>query len=103
MVFALSEDERSARGRKKTSHPLLSQTLGKSLRAMARQHSGLVHQPTSLVGTSNTGVVPPESEVRGQRSEVRNLCRCEAAEGSGKLDPRRRHTRYLVFIVALGL
>ncbi len=44
--------------------------LGKGLRAMARKHSGLVHQPANLVGTSNTGLVP---EI-GNRSEDENLC-----------------------------
>ena len=43
-------------------------TLGKSLRAMAGEYSGLVHQPASLVGASHTGVVS-EAEIGGQRSE----------------------------------
>ena len=35
--------------------------LGKGLRAMAGEHSRLVHQPSGLVGTPHTGVVPQEN------------------------------------------
>ena len=40
--------------------------LGKSLRAMAGEHSGLVHQPPDLVGPSDTGVVSKDRN-RGTR------------------------------------
>src|SRR5205823_13190422 len=76
MVPALSENERSTRGRKKASHLFLSQALGKSLRAMAREHSGLVHQPAGLVGTPDTGLVP---KIENRKSKIQNrqerLCR----------------------------
>src|ERR1017187_2231166 len=58
MVFALSENGGSARGGARSSHPVLSGALGKSLRAMAREHPGLVYQPPGLVGASHPGVVP---------------------------------------------
>ena len=49
--------------------------LGESLRAMAGEHSGLVHQPPGLVGPSHPGVVSQsEARIRGQKSEFRNLC-----------------------------
>ena len=45
--------------------------LGKSLRAVAGEHSGLVHQPPGLVGTSDSGVVPEaKSEIRNPKSEI---------------------------------
>ena len=47
--------------------------LGESLRAMAREHSGLVHQPPDLVGASDTGVVPKSetgTETRSARLDV---------------------------------
>src|SRR5205085_8402235 len=91
MVFALSKNKRSARGRKKTSHPFLSPALGKSLRAMAREHSGLVHQPAGLVGASHSGVV---SQWRNQDSN--RIARRGLATG-------RRYARHLVFVVAVGL
>src|SRR5438045_1947066 len=109
MVPALSEDERSARGGARSSGPLFSPALGKGLRAMAREHPGLVHQPPDLVGAPDTGVVPESevggrrSEVRGRRSEVGDLCRAEGAAGSGELDSGSGYARYLVFVVALGL
>ena len=62
MVLALSENERSARRGARSSYSFLSPALGKSLRAMAREHSGLVHQPPGLVGASDTGLVS-EAEV----------------------------------------
>ena len=41
---------------------------------MAGKHSGLVHQPPGLVGTSDTGVVPERNRRRTSgRSEVRDL------------------------------
>src|SRR5207237_5774103 len=104
MVFALSEDERSARGRRRASHSLLPEALGESLRAMAREHSGLVHQPTSLVGTSNPGVV---SKIENRKSKIQNrqerLYRPQAAARCSKLETRRRHPPHLVFIVDVGL
>src|SRR5205807_2392264 len=103
MVFEISENQRNAGGGEATPDPLLSAALGKSLRAVDQEHSGLVHQPAGLVGTSDSGMVPPESEVRGQRSEVRNLCWIEAAEGPGELGSGQRHPRHLVFVMALGL
>src|SRR5438874_13259419 len=71
MVSAVSEDERSACRRARTLDSVLSGALGKSLRAMAGEHSGLVHQPAGVVGAPHTGMVC-EREVRGRRSEVRN-------------------------------
>src|ERR1051326_6668923 len=102
MVFALSKNQRSARGREATSDSFLAEALGESLRAVDQEYSGLVHQPAGLVGPSHSGVVS-EAEVRSQKSEVRHLCRHQTAKGSGKLDSRRRHARHLVFIVALGV
>src|SRR2546423_11976375 len=102
MVSALSKDEGSARGRARTLDSVLSGALGKSLRAMAGEHSGLVHQPASLVGASNTGVVSA-AEVRGQRSEGRDLRRHRAARRPGELDARSGHARYLVFVVVVGV
>ena len=64
MVSALSEDEGSARGRARSSHPFLSGALGKSLRAMAGEHSGLVHQPAGLVGTPHSGLVLAKPRIR---------------------------------------
>src|ERR1700720_4003599 len=98
MVSALSKDEGSARCRAGSSDSFLSRALGKGLRTMAREHSGLVDQPPGLVGTSDTGLVS-KSEVR----EIRNLCRHRAATEFGELDPRSRYARYLVFVLALGL
>src|SRR5712675_1028022 len=66
----------------RTFDSVLSGTLGKSLRAMAGEYSGLVHQPASLVGASHTGVVS-EAEIGGQRSGVRNLCWDRASGRSG--------------------
>ena len=64
MVFALSENEGSARRGARPSDSVLSPALGKGLRAMAGEHSGLVHQPPDLVGPSDSGVVSkPESEI----------------------------------------
>src|SRR5260370_237865 len=116
MVLALPENEGSTSGRKKTSHPFLSQALGKSLRAMVGEHSGLVHQPPGLVGTSDSSVVPESENCRGgcvgrEPKESsrhgchyrRNLRRYRAAEGSAELATGRRHTRYLVFILDVGL
>ncbi len=56
MVPALSENRGSACRGARSSHPLLSRALGKGLRAMAGEHSGLVHQPAGLVGPSHSGV-----------------------------------------------
>src|SRR5712692_6937165 len=103
MVPALSENKRSARGRKKTSHPLLSRALGKSLRAMAREHSGLVHQPPGLVGTSDSGLVFETGNRKAESGEQKYLCRHRTTARSGQLDARSRHARHLVFVVALGL
>src|SRR5438309_1700702 len=91
MVFALSEDERSARGRKKASHSLLPEALGESLCAMAREYSGLVHQPPGLVGTSHTSVVPQWRNQSSNRIAGR------------RLETRRRYARHLVLVVAVGL
>src|SRR5438132_1203730 len=116
MVSALSKDGGGARGSARSSDSFLSRALGKSLRTMAGKHSGLVYQPSDLVGTSDTGLVP-KTEIRGQppaqrglrpggRSEVRcfrNLCRHRAATESGELGPGFRHPRHLVFVLALGL
>src|SRR5882762_1473756 len=85
MVFEISENERSALGGEDTPNSHLPEALGESLRAVDQEHSGLVHQPPGLVGASHSGVVP-ESEDRGQRTEVRDLCRLGAAEGRGELD-----------------
>src|SRR2546423_3384133 len=109
MVFKISQNQRSARDGETTPHSLLSEALGKSLRAVDQKHSGLVHQPPGLVGPPNSGVVPSESEVGGQKcqsgsdSEVRNLCWARAAERPRKLGAGRRHFRHLVLFVALGL
>ena len=70
--LALSENEGSARRRARSSHPLLSRALGKGLRAMAGEHSGLVHQPAGLVGTPDTGVV---SEISNSKFQIPNLRR----------------------------
>src|SRR5438045_1999473 len=102
MVFALPENEGSARRGARPSHPLLSRALGESLRPMAGKHSGLVHQPPGLVGASHTSMVP-ETEVTGQRSKVRDLRRHRFTAGFRKLDSRPGHTRHLVFIMAVGL
>ena len=69
MVPALSENKRSAGCRARSSDPLLSSALGKSLRAMAGEHSGLVHQPPDLVGPSDTGLVP---EIANPKSKSQN-------------------------------
>src|SRR6185503_4881889 len=69
MVPALPENKRSAGSRPRSPHSFLSSALGKSLRAVAREHSRLVHQPTGLVGTPDTGVVP-QGEIRNPKSEI---------------------------------
>src|SRR5438045_990085 len=91
MVSEISENEGGARGGQEASHPFLSPALGKSLRAMAREHSGLVHQPAGLVGASHSGVV---SQWRNQDSN--RIARRGLATG-------RRYARHLVFVVAVGL
>ena len=58
MVSALSENRGSARRGARASHPLFSRALGEGLRAVAGEHSGLVHQPAGLVGPSDSGLVP---------------------------------------------
>src|SRR5713101_6425981 len=116
MVFALPENEGSARRRAQPSRPLLSCALGKSLRAMAGEHSGLVHQPPGVVGTPDTGVVPEIKIGRGKRvaCETRECSRygclyrreghsCADRVAGRRLDARSRHARYLVFIVAVGV
>src|SRR5439155_20771637 len=101
MVFALSENEGGARRGARSSYPLLSDALGKSLRPMAGKHSGLVHQPPGLVGPSNTGRVP-KSEVRSRRQEVRrNQCGAKPSEGQRKRNAESRKLRYL-FPVRVG-
>src|SRR3954452_10868709 len=102
MVFALPENEGSARCGARASDSVLSPALGKGLRAMAGKHSGLVHQPPDLVGAPDTGMVP-QAEVRGRRSEVGGLCRIRAAGGRGELGTGPGHARYLVLVLALGL
>src|SRR5205807_2162724 len=57
VVSAVSKDEGSARGGARAFDPIFPGALGKSLRAMAGEHSGLVHQPAGLVGASHTCVV----------------------------------------------
>ena len=101
MVFALSENEGSARGGARSSDPFLSRALGKGLRAMAREHSGLVHQPPGLVGPSDSGVVSEtEAESKPESDEIYvGLSRPVMRE----LDAGSGHARYLVFLVALGL
>ena len=64
--------EGSARGRARSFDPLLSRALGKGLRAMAGEHSGLVHQPPDLVGPSHSGLVSKKSE-----TQQSHLCRIE--------------------------
>src|SRR5216110_2387916 len=102
MVPALSKNQRSTRRRARSSDPLLSRALGKSLRPMAGEHSRLVHQPAGVVGTSHPGLVP-EAKIRNPKSEIRNLCWRRAAARSRELGPRSRYARYMVFIVAMGL
>ena len=73
MVSALSENEGSARRGARSSDSFLSRALGKGLRAMAREHSGLVHQPAGLVGPSHSGVVPETGDRRARRPESEDI------------------------------
>src|SRR5436309_16133074 len=100
MVSAVSEDGRSARGRARTLDSVQSGALGKSLRAMAGEHSGLVHQPAGVVGASHTGLVP---EIPNFRSQISDLRRHRAAGRGRELAAGCRHARYLVLVLALGL
>src|SRR5882762_10241553 len=104
MVSALPKNERSARTGARPSYPVLSRALGKSLRAMAGEHPRLVHQPPGVVGTPRTGVVP---EIPNPKSQIPNrwgcLCRHQSTDRSGKLGPRSRHSRHMVFVVAMGV
>src|SRR5689334_18699317 len=91
MVFAISQDEGSARRGARSPDSLLPASLGESLRAMAGKHSRLVHQPADLVGSPDPGVVSGRRNRRPTR-----ISRLGLAAGP-------RHARYLVLVVALGL
>src|SRR4030095_13054287 len=67
MVPAISKNKRGAGRGARSPDPLLSAALGESLRAMAGEHSRLVHQPAGLVGASDTGLVPEIPNCRGRR------------------------------------
>src|SRR5206468_2568777 len=73
MVFALPENAGSARRRARPSHPLLPSALGKSLRAMAGEHSGLVHQSPGMVGTPDTGVYRRSQNPSSKSQTVENI------------------------------
>src|ERR1051326_1908564 len=90
MVFALSENEGSARRRSRTSDPFLSPALGKSLRPMAREYSGLVHQAPGVVGTSHARLV---CEIPNPKFQISNSCRPRAALRSGELGSGGGHAR----------
>src|ERR1043166_783336 len=79
MVFALPEDDGSARGRARSFDSILSRALGESLRAMDREHSGLVHQPSDLVGPSYSRLVPETQERGRETGERRDVVREGAA------------------------
>src|SRR3954463_9271708 len=100
MVFALPENAGGARRGARSPDPVLSPALGESLCAMAGEHSGLVHQPPDLVGTSHTGVVP---EIPSSKSQIpkrrEHLRRRRDAAGSGELAAGSRHARYLVLVL----
>ena len=49
-------------------HEVLSRALGESLRPLADQHPGLVHQPPALVGASDSGVVSQDALDRNAMS-----------------------------------
>src|ERR1700746_1680138 len=104
MVFAVSENERSTHRGARTSHSLLSRALGKSLFPMAREHPRLVHQPSGLVGSPNTGLVPENSKPGCQNTKIWGyLGRHRSTERFGELDARWGYARHLVLIVALGI
>src|SRR6266853_295163 len=103
MVPALSENKRSARGRKKTSHPFLSEALGKSLRAMAGKHSGLVHQPPGLVGTSDTSLVSENGNRKTETGNGKHLRRHRTARRFRELGARSGHARHVVLVLVVGV
>ena len=61
-------------------------TLGKGLRAMAGEHSGLVHQPAGLVGASHTGVVSQKQRSEMQQIRSQKFMSHRASGRSGELD-----------------
>src|SRR5690242_19316699 len=101
MVFALPENEGSARGGARSFDPLLPRALGKSLRPMAGEHSGLVHQPPGLVGTPNPGLVPASGKRKPETGKQRGS-RPDRITGP-RMETGRGHARHMVFVVAMGV
>src|SRR5687767_11717939 len=75
--------------------------LGRRLRPLAREYSGLEHLAAALVGTSHTGLV-----LQGLRSAVRHAREPDGSRGVSAMrwrrETRRRRPGHLVLIVALA-
>ena len=74
--------------------------LGRGLPTLAGEHSGLVHQPSALVGPSHSGLV---SEARTRNRWQSHPCRHRAAIRRGELGAGPRRARHLVFELALAV
>src|SRR5215212_2650166 len=101
MVPALSKNKRGVGRGARSPDPILSAALGESLCAMAGEHSRLVHQPPGGVGTSDSCLVQRIQTCRGRYGE-RQYSRPDRIAGR-RMGPTSRHTRYLVFLLVMGL
>src|SRR5690625_6418990 len=100
MVFKISCRGGGEAGGARSADSVSSGALGESLSALARQHPGLVHQPSALVGASDSGLV---SKRFGSFEVGKLACFAGTACRFGKLGTGRGCSRYMGLLVALSV
>ena len=98
--FSNTRGWRKQRRRLRTVMSNSSREMGKDRLALARKHSGLVHQQATLVGAPDSGLVQKEPSVRTLPigTHVR-----DRPVRSGEMGAGRRRFGYLGFFLALAL